>query len=120
MIIYSGINQFAKQSYTAVDVTALGLVPAFYVEATMLWHVQQVHDDITTAVALQIFAYGCATQGKDKLAAQLFKEGHLMAERLNFFNVEQSTTVKTSFDAMPAEWRRATGHTAWSVYNLLS
>jgi hypothetical protein len=103
-----------------VDIRASVLSNAFFIEAEMLWHAEKSCDSITTAAALHLFSYGCVTRGKDELGLQLCKEGRYMAERLNLFGVPQDDSSTARFKTMSPEWKRATAHTAWGIYNWLS
>ncbi|KAL9086378.1 MAG: hypothetical protein Q9165_007164 [Trypethelium subeluteriae] len=109
-----------KQSYTLTDLGSSPLAKAFFKEAEMLWIGERSCDSVTTAAAIQLFAYGCASQGRDDLSGNLLAEGRRMAERLHLFGRPHDDTTAAYFASLSPDDKRAASHTAWGIHNWLT
>lgn len=59
-------------------------------------------------------------QSRDQQSIEFGREGKLMASRLKLFGVAHTAENASYFARLSAEWKKATAHTAWGVYNWLT
>lgn len=98
----------------------MAIANAFYAEAEMLWTSERASDSLATVAGTQLLRIMALLQSRDRQSIEFGHEGKLMANRLKLFGVAHSAENASHFAKLPAEWKMATAHTAWGVYNWLT
>ncbi|KAK8048478.1 hypothetical protein PG994_010208 [Apiospora phragmitis] len=105
--LLSALMFFACHLYAAIDPSTVAIAHAFYTEAEMLWTSERASDSIATVAEIGS-------------PLSLAMRGKLMARRLKLFGVVHSAKNASHFAKLSLEWKKATAHTAWGVYNWLT
>jgi len=86
----------------------------------MLWTSERASDSIATVAGTQLLRIMSLLQSRDRQTVEFGHEGKLMAGRMMLFGVAHTVQNASHFARLSAEWKRATAHTAWGVYNWLT
>ncbi|KAK8140363.1 hypothetical protein PG984_000429 [Apiospora sp. TS-2023a] len=118
--LLSALMYYACHLYAANDSGTVAIANAFYAEAEMLWASERASDSLATVAGTQLLRIMALLQSRDRESIEFGHEGKLMASRLRLFGVAHSAENASFFAKLPAEWKKATAHTAWGVYNWLT
>ncbi|KAK7952546.1 uncharacterized protein PG986_008274 [Apiospora aurea] len=118
--LLSALMYYACHLYAANDPGTVTIANAFYAEAEMLWTSERASDSLATVSGTQLLRTMALLQSKDRQSVEFGREGKLMAVRLKLFGAAHSAGTASHFAKLSAEWKKATAHTAWGVYNWLT
>ncbi|KAK6866092.1 hypothetical protein PG995_002620 [Apiospora arundinis] len=118
--LLSALMFYACHLYAGNEPETLAIAHSFFAEAEMLWTSERASDSLATVAATQLLRMMSLLQSRDRQTVEFGQEGRLMACRMKLFGVAHTVENASHFAKLSSEWKRATAHTAWGVYNWLT